>query len=496
VTDLAQDGQPSADPLSRPFTPGMPDNPPELAEMTANDEIVRPVVIPVADVKTREFVEEWRNASYNCYSSGHKFCREVCPVMTETRNESWTPTAFHANVVAMERGELTIEDVAADYVNCTQCGACELRCPNTLFTGDFYRFRTRTVDVVKAARALAVDSGIHQPGYKAWNELTAERSHEPVLGEQPVGQDTVRDWADGLDIPTGGETILFVDCEAAFYRTSVPRAVAQVLQKAGYEFGLMGEQWCCGGPAAEMGYVDQARAFAEHNMASWRATGTRRILVLDPHDYISFTEDYPKYFGADFDLEVVLVVELFAEMIRDGRLVPEVAVDRAITYHDPCRLNKRKGIWKEPREILRAIPGLRFEDVDRVTQWSYCSGAGGGLAVEKPELTAAISARRLSHAVKLDIDTLVSACPWSERPLTEAGDDVDVDVLDIHELLATSLGIDVGGTRGETGDRRLARARTGAAGRGRSPQGCGEGGGCGTGGGCGGSDHACGGARR
>ena len=56
--------------------------------------------------------------------------------------------------------------------------------------------------------------------------------------------------AGGLDIPIGGESILFVDCEAAFYRTSVPRAVAQILQKAGYEFGLMGEQWCCGGPAS------------------------------------------------------------------------------------------------------------------------------------------------------------------------------------------------------------------------------------------------------
>jgi heterodisulfide reductase subunit D len=49
----------------------------------------------------------------------------------------------------MEKGELSIADVASDYVNCTQCGACELRCPNTLFTGDFYRFRTRTVDLVK-----------------------------------------------------------------------------------------------------------------------------------------------------------------------------------------------------------------------------------------------------------------------------------------------------------------------------------------------------------
>ena len=113
--------------------------------------------------RTAAFVEEWRNAAYNCYSSGHKFCREVCPVMQVTRDEVHTPTAFHANVVAMEKGLLSIEDVARDYVHCTQCGACELRCPNTLFTGDFYRFRTRTVQLVKAMRALAVDSGIHQP---------------------------------------------------------------------------------------------------------------------------------------------------------------------------------------------------------------------------------------------------------------------------------------------------------------------------------------------
>src|SRR5688500_10138806 len=123
---------------------------------------------------TDAFVEQWHTNAYGCFSSGHKFCREVCPVMQVTRDEAHTPTAFHANVVAMDEGHLTIEDVARDYVHCTQCGACELRCPNTLFTGDFYRFRTRTVDLVKAMRALAVESGIHQPHWQRWNELTDE----------------------------------------------------------------------------------------------------------------------------------------------------------------------------------------------------------------------------------------------------------------------------------------------------------------------------------
>ncbi|MFG1973070.1 (Fe-S)-binding protein [Nonomuraea fuscirosea] len=387
------------------------------------------------------FAEEWRDAAYTCFSSGHKFCREVCPVMQVTRNESWSPTAFHANVVAMEKGELEVADVAADYVNCTGCGACEVRCPNSLFTGDFYRFRTRTVDLVKAVRGLAVEQGVHQPGWRRWNLLTDERRHEPVLDGTPVDQARVRDWAEGLDLPIGGESILFVDCEAAFVRTSVPRSVARILSLAGYKFGLMNEQWCCGGPAAEMGYDEQARRFARHNLDDWRAAGVRRVLVLDPHDYITFTEDYPRYFGDAYDIEIVLVVELLAELIREGRLTPHVPVERTVTYHDPCRLNKRKGVWREPREILRAIPGLTFHDVDRVSQWSYCSGGGGGLPVEKPELTAKISEQRVGKAAELGVDTLVSACPWAERPLSEAGRARSIDVVDLHELLAESLGV-------------------------------------------------------
>ncbi|HEX2221642.1 MAG TPA: (Fe-S)-binding protein, partial [Candidatus Limnocylindria bacterium] len=371
---------------------------------------------PMSDGKLQaDFVEKWRDAAYGCFSSGHKFCREVCPVMQVTRNENHSPTAFHANVVAMEQGNLSIADVADDYVHCTQCGACELRCPNTLFTGDFYRNRTRTVQLVKAMRALAVDHGIEQPNWKRWVEATLDARNEPVL-DVPVSQENVARWADGLDLPTGGETILFVDCEAAFYRTSVARSTAQVLKAAGVEFGLMREQWCCGGPAAEMGYRDASRQFAEHNVANWRAVGARRIITLDPHDYITFTEDYPALFGDAYDFEIFHVTELVAEAIDQGRLALTRPIERTATYHDPCRLNKRKGIYLSPRAILRAIPGLTFRDVDHVTQWSYCSGAGAGFAIERPEIAAEISRRRVARARELDVDLLVSACVWSERP--------------------------------------------------------------------------------
>jgi heterodisulfide reductase subunit D len=134
--------------------------------------------------------------------------------------------------------------------------------------------------------------------------------------------------------------------------------------------------------------------------------------------------------------------------VRDGRITLDRPVERVVTYHDPCRLNKRKGVHAAPRELLRAVPGLTFVDVDHVTQWSYCSGGGGGLPVEKPELTAEISRRRVAKAAELDVDTLVSACPWSERPLSVAGSDQGISVMDLFELVAEAAGIEVGGSTG------------------------------------------------
>ena len=81
-----------------------------------------------------------------------------------------------------------------------------------------------------------------------------------------------------------------------------------------------------------------------------------------------------------------------------------------------------------------------------MTQWSYCSGAGGGLGIERPDLTAEISRRRVERAAELGVDTLVSACVWSERPLSEQGGERDrpIEVMDLLELVAQAAGLDGG----------------------------------------------------
>ena len=113
-----------------------------------------------ATVPRRRSARSGRGHAWNCFTSGHKFCHEPCPVMQVTRNENHTPTAFHANVVAMDKGMVELQDVADDYLHCTQWLSREVRCPNSLMVGDFYRARTETTKVVRAVRAMMVDEGL------------------------------------------------------------------------------------------------------------------------------------------------------------------------------------------------------------------------------------------------------------------------------------------------------------------------------------------------
>jgi heterodisulfide reductase subunit D len=383
---------------------------------------------------------DFTDTAFGCFSSRHKFCREICPVFQVTGNEQHTSYGFHANIVAMSQGEATLADVFDDYKHCLRCGACETRCPNTLFTGDFYLNRTRTTDIVAEVRAAAVEAGIEDSAWKKWAEDTIKYKNE-MQGDP----EKVADWADDFNLPRGGETILFCDCEAAYKRTSVPKAIAKVLQMAGVEFGLMYDQWCCGGPLMEMGYRKEAEMFARHNIDDWKRCGAKRIITLDPHDYLTFKHEYPRYFPEAKEFEIIHITDLVDQLLQEGKLKFTHEVNKTVTYHDPCRLNKRGGIWESPRNILRAVPGLTFIDVDHITQWAYCSGGGGGLKQAKPELTKEISTRRVRAAENIGAEAIVSACVWAERPLTERVQDgtTKIEVYDIMDIVALAVGYDV-----------------------------------------------------
>ena len=119
-----------------------------------------------------------------------------------------------------------------------------------------------------------------------------------------------------------------------------------------------------------------------------------------------------------------------------------VPVERRATYHDPCRLNKRKGIHREPREIMRAIPG---PDVpgrrprDAVGLLLRRRRRARHRAARRSRRPSA--RRRVEQAAQLDVDLLVSACVWSERPLAEQGGRAAIEVCDLMELVAHAAGL-------------------------------------------------------
>ena len=127
-------------------------------------------------------------------------------------------------------------------------------------------------------------------------------------------------------------------------------------------------------------------------------------------------------------------------------------------------------------EICKRYPGEYWRDLDsrreypekfvnELTQAGYRAAlipqefGGAGLPIEKPEITAEISRRRVERAKGAGdgVDALVSACPWPERPLSAAGDAAQLEVLDLFELLARSAGIEVGGRTRAPGQEAAAR---------------------------------------
>ena len=94
--------------------------------------------------KTKAIPEEFVKEAYLVFACRHKFCRDICPNFDLTRNEAHSSYGFHTSILAISRGVGEFDKLMDNFTYCLECGACELRCPNTSMGGDFYRRSTTT----------------------------------------------------------------------------------------------------------------------------------------------------------------------------------------------------------------------------------------------------------------------------------------------------------------------------------------------------------------
>jgi Fe-S oxidoreductase len=107
--------------------------------------------------------------------------------------------------------------------------------------------------------------------------------------------------------------------------------------------------------------------------------------------------------------------------------------------YDPPRVLRRGtyGVYEPPRELLRAIPGVKLVEMDRIKEYAWCCGAGGGVKETSPEFAAWTAGERLAEAESTGAEALVTACPHCAQNL--AGNGSSLKVYDVVEILDKAI---------------------------------------------------------
>ena len=197
-----------------------------------------------------------------------------------------------------------------------------------------------------------------------------------------------------------------------------------------------------------------------------KASGAKLLVTPCSDCYYTFKYLYPKN-GLDLGVEVLHTVEYADKMIKEGNLKLKNNVPMKVTYHDPCHLGRRgetykagwdgdnklkrpvrfkqmgnEGIFDPPRNILKSIPGLTLVEMERIREYSWCCGAGGGVYEAFPDFAEWTANERIQEAKSTGAEAIVTACPWCEGLFNEAIEESgeNMKVYDVIDLLKMALG--------------------------------------------------------
>jgi Fe-S oxidoreductase len=115
---------------------------------------------------------------------------------------------------------------------------------------------------------------------------------------------------------------------------------------------------------------------------------------------------------------------------------------QAVCYEPPRpRYNGAFGVYEPPRNVLKAIPGLRLVEMERNREAAWCCGAGGGAREAYPEFSSWTAKERIEEAVSTGAEAIVSACPWCELNFLDATADgaTGLKVFDVMQLVELAL---------------------------------------------------------
>lgn len=384
----------------------------------------------------------------------------VCPSISKYNFNAYSGGGRVNIGVAMLDNRLKYTDKLLHIIyNCQMCGGCDVSCK--------YAMDMEVLEPIYEFRIKAVEEGHTNPALeKVINSLRKQGTMVP-------GTKAKRgEWAKGLGIKDflrqKTKVAYHVGCLTSFDKDMWPvaRATANLLNKAGVDFGIGGEvESCCGGRAYQMGYQNDFIRQAQNNMALFKQCSIETLVTSCADGYHAFKVLYDK-FDLKGNLEVFHITEYLAQLLKEGRLKPRKKVKMKVTYHDPCHLGRlgepylhwqgkpipgfqrrfdppkelrrgTHGIYEPPRDVLKSIPGLQLFEMDRIKEYTWCCGAGGGVNESNPEFATWTAVERIAEAEATGAEAIVTACPWCEKTFNQAikASGSSLKVYDVVELL-------------------------------------------------------------
>jgi Fe-S oxidoreductase len=251
------------------------------------------------------------------------------------------------------------------------------------------------------------------------------------------------DWAAGLDVKVlepgdpAPEYLYWVGCASSFDERAqnTARATANLLNRAGLDFAILGpRESCTGDPARRIGNEYVFQAFAEQNVETLNEAGVTKIVTGCPHCFNTLANEYPDFGGS---YEVIHHSELLSRLVRDGSINAARSND-TITYHDSCYLARHNDVLEAPREIVSAIG--KPTEMARSRKQTFCCGAGGA-HMWMEERAKPINEERVREAAATGAGTLAVACPFCTVMLDDGVQSAGADlrVVDVATLLSESI---------------------------------------------------------